>query len=124
MDKESIFELQKIDCNCNDCVFMERNSEKFNQSLELHHKWQLDYFNTRKNKLIEKAKWYKDKFYDLEMWDKLLTEAENMKFMFNKSEASINYGNCKKFEKSVYFLPNTCQLETQQCFTHRREGKI
>lgn len=121
MDKESIFELQKIDCNCNDCLFMERNTEKFKQSLERHYKWQFDYFNTRKNKLIEKATWYKDKFYDLEMWDKLLTEAENMKFMFNKSEASINYGNCTKFDKAVSFLPNTCQLDTQDCFTHRRK---
>lgn len=28
MDKESIYELQKIDSNCNDCVFMERDFEK------------------------------------------------------------------------------------------------
>lgn len=29
MDKESIIELQKIDCNCNDCKFMVRDIEKF-----------------------------------------------------------------------------------------------
>lgn len=28
MDRESIFELQKIDCNCNDCVFMVRDLEQ------------------------------------------------------------------------------------------------
>lgn len=28
MDKESRYELQKIDCNCNDCFFFERNLEK------------------------------------------------------------------------------------------------
>lgn len=28
MDKESIIELQKIDCNCNDCVFMVRDFYK------------------------------------------------------------------------------------------------
>jgi hypothetical protein len=28
MDKDSIYELQKIDCNCNDCVFMNRNMQK------------------------------------------------------------------------------------------------
>lgn len=81
MDKESIFELQKIDCNCNDCGFMERNNDEFKASLERHYKWQMDHFNTRKNKLITKAKWYKDKFYDLEMWNNLLIEAENMKFV-------------------------------------------
>ena len=29
MDKESIIELQKIDCNCNDCKFLERDFEKY-----------------------------------------------------------------------------------------------
>jgi hypothetical protein len=29
MDKDSVFELQKIDCNCNDCTYMVRDLEKF-----------------------------------------------------------------------------------------------
>lgn len=29
MDKESILALQRIDCNCNDCVFMVRDLEKY-----------------------------------------------------------------------------------------------
>lgn len=29
MTKDSIIELQKIDCNCNDCRFMERDISKF-----------------------------------------------------------------------------------------------
>lgn len=28
MDRESIIELQKIDCNCNDCKHFERDIEK------------------------------------------------------------------------------------------------
>ena len=28
MDKESIYELQKIDCNCNNCFFFDRDIEK------------------------------------------------------------------------------------------------
>jgi len=32
MDRESVYELQKIDCNCNDCKFMVRDFKK----LELH----------------------------------------------------------------------------------------
>lgn len=32
----------------------------------------------------------------------------------------INYGNCQKFGKAVSFIPNTCQLDTQECFEHRR----
>jgi len=41
--------------------------------------------------------------------------------MFSKGEALINYGDCTKFNKAVSFIPNTCQLETQDCFEHRRK---
>lgn len=30
MDKESIYELQKIDCNCNNCKYFLRDIEKTN----------------------------------------------------------------------------------------------
>ena len=78
MDKESIYELQKIDCNCNDCIFMVRDAEK------------------------------RKKF------DHLYT---------NKLNASwrINYGYCKNLNKDVSFIPNICQLETQNCFKHRKD---
>lgn len=112
---------QLIDCNCNDCIFMNRDMDKFKQSLADHEKWQLDYFNVLKRKLIEKAKWHKDTFYDLERWDALLTQAENMKFVFDKSTCKINYGTCTKFNKAVSFIPNWCQLETQHCFKHRKD---
>lgn len=121
MTNEGIIELQRIDCNCNDCSFMVRDSEEFNRSLERHHKWQLDYFNTIRNNLIKKAKWWKDVKNDLEKWDNLLTEAEKMKFQFDKKEAYINYGNCGKLNKKVQFIPNTIQLDTQDCFKHRRD---
>lgn len=28
MDKDSLYELQKIDCNCNDCGYMKRDLSK------------------------------------------------------------------------------------------------
>ena len=28
MDKESIYELQKVDCNCNNCLYFDRDVEK------------------------------------------------------------------------------------------------
>ena len=31
LDKESIYELQKIDCNCNDCKFMVRDIAKLKE---------------------------------------------------------------------------------------------
>lgn len=33
----------------------------------------------------------------------------------------LQYGNCLKFKKTVCFIPVTCQLETQQCFEHRKD---
>jgi hypothetical protein len=120
MTKESIMALQKIDCNCNDCKFMERDLERYEISKNLHYKWQLDYFNTYKEKLIEKAKWYKQN-NNLEMFVMLNNESKKLTFQFNNKEASINYGNCIKLNKPVSFIPNTCQLDTQDCFKHRKE---
>lgn len=36
----------------------------------------------------------------------------------------IHYGDCTKFNKPVSFIPNICQLETQECFEHRRNEDI
>jgi hypothetical protein len=120
MDKESLIELQKIDCNCSDCIFMVRDIQRYNRSLEDHHRWQLDYFNTLKNNLIKKAKEWRDRWNDLEKYDTVHKMADKMRFQFDRNEAMINYGQCSKFNKPVSFIPNTCQLETQNCFEHRR----
>ncbi len=129
LDKESRYLLQKLDCNCSDCKFMERDLPKFQQSLEDHHRWQLNYFNVLKNNLLKKADEYKDnakKFpQKSEKWlrkaNGCIEEAGKMKFQFNKGECLINYGNCTKFDKPVSFLPNTCQIDTQDCFQHRKD---
>lgn len=71
------YELQLIDCNCNDCKFMVRDFAK----LEAH----------------------KKTFAGTGLMDRL------------------SYGNCSHFNKPVTFIPNTCQLDTQQCFKHRKE---
>ncbi|MES2395850.1 MAG: hypothetical protein V4549_07600 [Bacteroidota bacterium] len=77
MTKESAIALQNIDCNCNDCIFMERD--------------------------IEKLKAHKLTYEGTGLMDQLA------------------FGGCTKFNKPVSFIPNTCQLETQNCFKHRRE---
>lgn len=81
MDKESIFELQKIDCNCNDCKFLVRDFEKYKS---------FDYMYT------------------------------NEKGQVTSPSHRVNYGDCQKFSKQISFIPNTCQVETQHCFEHRR----
>tara|TARA_R110000751_G_scaffold79912_1_gene161111 strand:- start:88 stop:330 length:243 start_codon:yes stop_codon:yes gene_type:complete len=80
MDKESRYELQLIDCNCNDCIFMKRDLKK----LEKH----------------------KESYKGTGLMDRL------------------TYGDCEKFNKPVTFIPETCQIETQDCFKHRREGNF
>lgn len=81
MNKESIIELQKIDCNCNDCKYLVRDLGKYKSYDDL-------YRNTKRQ---------------------VTTPAHR-----------INYGDCQKFNKQVSFIPNTCQIETQSCFEHRR----
>ncbi len=120
INKESIVELQKIDCNCNDCIFMVRDLEKYKKSLELHHLWQLSYFNVIKNKLISRAEYFKSK-NKMDKHESIMIEVGKLKFQFDKSDVSINYGHCNKLDKEVSFIPNVCQLETQKCFKHRKD---
>ena len=119
MDKEGIIELQNIDCNCNDCTFMIRDTERFKKSLTDHYKWQFDYFNAVRNNLYIKAEDWRKRGFP-EKYEALKWEADKMKFQFNKKEALINYGNCSKLKKKVSFIPNVCQIDTQDCFEHRR----
>ncbi len=81
LDKESIYELQNIDCNCNDCKFMVRDMPK------------------------------------LKSWDWWYEGRLNCSYR-------INYGTCTKFNKPITFIPNNCQIETQNCFEHRRDKPI
>lgn len=113
-------ELQKIDCNCNDCVFMVRDIPKFKKSLETHKKWALDHFEAKKQKLINKSLEYRRR-NDLEKYNQLSTMAGKMKFQFNKKEVSTNFGYCSKLKKEVRFIPNICMIENQECFKHRNE---
>ncbi len=120
MTKESIYELQRIDCNCNDCGFMKRDFNRFKQSLEDHHQWQLDHFNAIKNRIIKKAKEWEKKG-ETEKQITLLKQAESMKFQFNKAECLLNFGNCDRFMKPITFISGICQLDTQKCFIHRKD---
>ena len=119
MDKDSIILLQKLDCNCNDCISLERDLSRFKKSLTDHRRWQLDYFNSVKANLNKKAREWRRKG-ELEKFEDVSQEADKLKFQFNKKEVLINYGDCSKLNKSVSFIPNTIQLHTQDCFKHRR----
>ncbi len=113
------YEKQLIDSNCNDCKFMVRDSEKFKQSQQKHYDWQLLEFERNKKRLVQKALKYRRE-YELEKYNDLKTEADRMKFQFDKKAATIQFGCCSKFQKDVSFIPNHCQIETQRCFEHRK----
>lgn len=124
MDRESIIGLQKIDCNCNDCVFMSRDFARFEESLALHLRWQQDYFNNVSLNMLRRADWWeseRNSSRNKEKAESLRAEVKKRKFQFNRNEVTINYGFCSLYKKTVSFIPNTLQLETQHCFKHRRD---
>ena len=120
MDKESRILLQKIDCNCSDCLFMDRDLVKRQSSVDLHFKWQKDYFDLKRIKKLVKAKFWKENGDDRKS-QLLIKEARKMRFEFDESECAIHYGTCEKFNKDVSFIPGVCQIEEQNCFQHRRD---
>ncbi len=116
MDKESIFELQKIDANCNDCIFMERDFDTFKKWENWHRELQLVDFEAKQEHALKVA----NECLDVAGKKSLLFLANKMKFVFNRSNL-ITYGKCKKFNKDISFMPATCQSNTQECFKHRKE---
>ena len=109
-------ELELLDANCNNCVFMERDLIKFKEFEEWNKSIQLKEFDKRKAEAFKQSN-----LCDNEKGkQKLLNYANKLTFMFDKS-ILIHYGKCNKFNKQVFFIPNTCQIETQHCFKHRKE---
>lgn len=94
------YDLQNIDCNCNDCKFLIRDFDKYKESSKFHKSIQLNEFNRKKEREEIRA---------------------NAQFQFDKS-GLLQYGYCSKLLKSISFIPNTCQIETQSCFQHRKDN--
>lgn len=113
-------ELQKIDCNCSDCGYLERSLSKRQKHVDKHYQWQKNGFDIKRIKLIESGedrlrKGEKDK-------SKLIfKEVRKLDFFFDEGGCSLHFGKCLKFDKEVSFISNTCQLDTQDCFVHRSE---
>lgn len=99
---------------------MQRDAERLNKSLEFHRKLQEDLFLKEKSKLLTLARFYHREKNDLEKYQQVWDKISKMKFQFDKSAVKINYGFCSKLSKEVSFIPNHCQLETQECFKHRK----
>lgn len=123
-EKESAHLLQLIDCNCNDCKFMIRDQQKFHNSTSFHYVLCLREFVINHTRVLANAQ----KWYNKGEWEKGLAleiEGNAMDWQFDKKgECPVNFGRCSKLKKDVSFIPNTCQLETQQCFEHRKTWAI
>lgn len=113
------FDLQTLDCNCSDCKNFTRSISKRQKSVDLHYKWQKDSFDTKRRKMIENAEDWIGKG-EKKKAKTLLKEARKMVFQFDESGCAIHFGRCGKLNKEVSFMPNTLQLDTQECFEHRR----
>lgn len=96
---------------------MERDMLTYQKWEDWHRKNALETFEKEKTKAINDALVIKD----TKGRETSLKIAQKMRFQFDKS-GLLNYGNCTKFDKLVLFIPNVCQLETQNCFVHRREN--
>lgn len=112
-------DLQTLDCNCSDCKHFIRSISKRQKSVDLHYKWQKDYFDQKRMKIIERAEYWMEKG-DKNKAKELLKDARKMIFQFDESECTFHYGHCGKLNKEVSCIPETLQLETQECFEHRR----
>jgi len=112
-------ELKEIDCNCNDCKFLIRDSNRFNQSKEFQKNMQLDEFENKKAKLdIQVNEAYRKN--EIEGGFSMEQMYRKMKFQFNaKDYCLISFGFCDKKNIDVSFIPNNCQLSTQECFEIR-----
>ncbi len=115
-------ELQNIDCNCNNCKHMQRDMETFAKWRSFHFDMQQEMFGKRKTKAINDAlalvATHPTEPSIKKAYNELLRKAWEMEFVFEKNK--INYGVCSLFDKSVSFMTDTCQLDTQHCFENRR----
>ena len=115
MTKESTYELQLIDCNCNDCVHLVRDLSRYTLSQIFHEKLQKEEFDRNRNHELFIGYTLKE----------TTTINKAFKLQFKPQKPITQFGYCKKLDfTQVSFIPGTCQLETQKCFEHRRSPKF
>jgi predicted transcriptional regulator len=98
---------------------MVRDLQKRQESLARHKEWSLNHFNKLLARMDENIEDKRRK--NKPGLEQLILERSRMKFQFDSSKTVIHFGKCVKFDIEVDFIPNTCQLHTQQCFKHRKD---
>lgn len=134
MNKDGVIELQRIDCNCNDCVFLTRLLDKLNAVVFEDRTTQEYIFTLTKQRKISKAtndinNIDKHRLLIKNADQKIAAKKEFIKiigasvFGYQGQRNQIQYGECSKLKKEIQFIPNILQLETQNCFQHRKDLK-
>lgn len=101
---------------------MERSISKRQKSIDKHYQWQKNNFDIHRMKKILRAEFWLGK-REKEKAKLLLGEARKMVFQFDESDCAIHFGKCSKFNKKITFIPNILQLDTQECFKHRKQQR-
>lgn len=122
-------ELQILDCNCNDCGFMLRDFNKLSEAKEIAYNGNKELFERWKKRKMQEAWDFNNSPTPPEgqvdnrfkKCSNLIKEVRKREFVFSH-DSNIHYGQCKKFNKEVTFIPNILQLETQECFIHRKKA--
>lgn len=119
IDRESIILRQEVDCNCNDCGHFVRSADALNASKKRHRQWVFLGIRTRRRHFWEEVQKALGKG-KMESYHALLRERSRV--AVDKSyKAGLVFGTCAKFNRAIETVPNVCQVDTQECFVHRRK---
>jgi hypothetical protein len=102
---------------------MERDFDTYKKYESARRESDLKDFDTTKAKTIKDA----EAIEDPKSREAMLRIANKPTFQFSK-QGLLQYGKClnpegHKFNKQVCFIPAICQLDTQECFVHRKDAK-
>lgn len=102
METNGTYERQKLDCNCNDCIFMIRSFEHRQKYEDNHYNWQKKQFDLTRRNLLKRADEHiiKGLRGDVPMDDAktkqkaILMEVKKLTFQFDKGGCTLSYGYC------------------------------
>jgi len=132
MNTNSTYLLQKLDANCSDCKFMDRDivETKLWKGYWEHIAY-MDFIRDRMKsfkvagELIHGSPVRPSVTPDtIRQGQHYIKKARKVQFQFDSS-GLISYGIClnrkAKWGQPVTFISGTMQLETQECFKHRKD---
>lgn len=122
MDKESIYLLQCIDANCNDCRFFVRNVAALEASKQFHRDYCAWSYCVRRRYCWDEAQKALAKG-NTKRHDEMMKQRKAVT-VDTGYKTGLVFGNCAKFNKPISAVPNACQPDTQHCFEHRRAAQF